>query len=221
MNRHGSVYIKPSASSLGKGIIRVEKVNNGFRCTRKVGKNYETRLYSRLDNIARSIEGSARSTRYLVQQTVNLAQYQGRNFDIRALVQKDGQGIWCLTGMAARVALPNAHLTHVPNGGQAISLEQVLNFLLKHNQSQIKAIMQDLAHFAKRVAASIDQYSGLHFGELSLDIGLDHELKIWLIEINSKPFRFDERNIRLLSHQRIVDYATYLACWKEEERGSL
>lgn len=214
--RYRTVFVKPKAGSLGQGIIRVEKVKQGCRCLRRSNGLFVDQEVPKVQDVIKLV-GRSKTRSYLIQQGINLMLYENAPFDIRALVQKDGSGSWSLTGMAARVAAPLAHLTHVPNGGRAAALSVVLaeNLYPKEREKVIAA----LKDFAVRVATSLEEKSGLMFGELSLDIGLDQDRRIWLIEVNSKPFRFDEEDIRKLSKERIIEYAGYLINKKVGKRG--
>ncbi|MGZ4135856.1 MAG: YheC/YheD family protein, partial [Tumebacillaceae bacterium] len=53
-------------------------------------------------------------------------------------------------------------------------------------------------------------------GELGLDLGLDESGRIWVIEVNAKPWKKPNiaegewKNLALLAFQRPVQFATYL-----------
>lgn len=209
INRHGSVYIKLIAGSLGKGIVRINAFGKKYVVTKKTDKGFESIMMNNLETVLKLYHADHLS-RYIVQKSIDLAKYQNRIFDLRTLVQKNREGIWQLTGVAVRSASENAHVTHVPNGGKAVPLNKVLYKLLDNNAHKVKTVYRQIVDFAETVPKALERASGLKFGEISLDIGIDKEMNIWLIEINSKPFRFDERDIRILSRKRIVEYATYL-----------
>src|SRR5690606_6780585 len=85
----------------GIGIWRVERMRRGYRFWRT---NRATRARGgRVSTLA----GAARALRsrrpHVVQQRVDLLRVDGRIADVRALVQKDGTGVWRLTGAGVRV----------------------------------------------------------------------------------------------------------------------
>ncbi|MGE5404394.1 MAG: YheC/YheD family protein [Candidatus Saccharibacteria bacterium] len=215
LDKYDSVYVKPRAGSLGRGIMRIERIKKLYRYNtlRTSGyKNGSRVRKKRVIDLAMILKGKQE---FMVQQGINLARYQGRIFDIRALVQKDYQGQWHLSGMAARVASPNAHVTHLPNGGRPVALFEALSGLTDSIDERQK-IMAKLASFAEAIPPALEKGCKKQFGEISLDIGIDQKWNIWLIEANSKPFKFDERNIRILSRLRIIEYATYLSSLKDK-----
>ncbi|NLW44141.1 MAG: YheC/YheD family protein [Syntrophomonadaceae bacterium] len=218
LDKAGSVYLKPRAGSVGRGIMRIDKTPSGYRVHIKTGKGYAAHTENGVAGIAARLKSKQPQKEYIVQETVDLARYRGRIFDIRTLIQKDLQGEWKVTGMGARLAAKNAFLTHVPNYGQVVPLKDVLSELLENSEIRMHVIYDRIIELAHAVGTCVDRNSNMAFGELSLDIGLDANLSLWLIEVNSKPFRFDEPDIRILSRNRVLDYATYLT--RSKQKGS-
>ena len=206
----GSVYLKPRFGSVGRGIVRVDRVKSGFCIYSKHAKQYKKHTEKDISRVIAWLKSARTLHSYMIQKTIDLARYQGRVFDIRTLVQKDIQGEWKVTGTGVRLAAENAHLTHVPNGGKVLPLKTALSDIMDANEIRMRVIYDRIIELAQAVASCIDQSNHLAFGELSLDIALDTNRSLWLIEANSKPFRFDEPEIRVLSRNRVLDYAIYL-----------
>ncbi len=204
-SRYDEVYLKPTMSSVGRGIMKVTKADGGYLLHRRRGQSMSHSFYPSLTQVFAAIRPLLRKSTYLIQQGIDLATFRGNHYDIRALVQKDGAGNWVVTGMAARVAARGAIVTHVPNGGTRQPLKRVMpadHFALVRRQLQA----------AGRVIPKVlEEEMGKTFGELSLDLAIDRSGKVWLIEANAKPFRFDEPAIRGVARQRLLDYACYLA----------
>lgn len=210
LDKAGSVYLKPRSGSVGRGIMRIDKMASGFRINVRTGKGYVAYNEKEIAGIAARLKSKQPQKKYIIQETIDLARYQGRIFDIRTLMQKDLQGEWKVTGTGARWAAKNAFLTHVPNDGQVIPLKNALSDVLENSEIRMHVIYDRIMELAYAVGTCIDRNSDMPFGELSLDIALDANLSLWLIEVNSKPFRFDEPGIRILSRNRVLDYATFL-----------
>ena len=60
-------------------------------------------------------------------------------------------------------------------------------------------------------SAVLEEGLQIPLGVLSLDIGVDSSGNLWILEINSKPARFDEADIRFKHIKLLIDYFTYAA----------
>jgi hypothetical protein len=209
------LYLKPSNGMAGKGIFRLQKRQG----------EYSLRYHAGTDTIAKSFKTkkelwgflSPRLKKgYLIQQGIHLATYEGKLFDIRLLAQKNGKGYWGVTGMGIRLAGTGKITTHVPQGGSIQSLRSILPIVFP--QYSGKELTTSIRHAALWIAHALEK-EWTTLGEVSMDIGIDKEGKIWLIEANAKPGKFDEPHIRKLSLQRIVEYAQHQALFTENAGG--
>lgn len=144
-----------------------------------------------------------------MQQGVALAAVRGRRFDIRAIVQKDAAGEWCYTGAAGRQAAAGQATTHVPRGGSHLSLDTALRAVFRSREEREEA-QQTLACLCQTAAQVLEADIGNMCGEFSLDVALDDGGRFWILEMNAKPFKFDEPHICRLAYRRLVDFAAYL-----------
>jgi len=213
LSKYDEVFIKPRNSSLGKGIIKVVKHSHEYwycsavtltsrpiwRKTRDLSSLFK-RLKLRIN----------KEQEMLIQQGIKLLQYQERVFDLRTLVQKDGRGNWGLTGVGVRIAAPHKFVTHIPNGGRLANIYKHLNRVLDYDSSRVNNIYRQLEHLSNTVPAELENKMGLKLGVLTFDVGIDENDKVWLIEINSKPARFDEKDIRSRFLQKLMDYFWFL-----------
>lgn len=204
LGRYDEVYLKPTMSSVGRGIMKITKTAQGYLLHHRRGQTIARSSYSGVTELFTAVSLLRRRRTYLVQQGIDLATFQGHHFDIRALAQKDGAGNWTVTGMAARVAALGAIVTHVPNGGTRQPLKRVIP------ADRFLSVKQQLQGAGRLIPKVLEEEMGQTFGELSLDLAVDHSGKVWLIEANAKPFRFDEPAIRGVARQRLLDYACYL-----------
>ncbi|CFW96268.1 Endospore coat-associated protein YheC/D [Syntrophomonas zehnderi OL-4] len=198
-------FIKPTESSVGKGIIKIV-VNSPqsysyYRVGSKSGWlkcHTSMQLYKQL----RIPEGE----KYILQQGIDLNCIDGNVFDIRAQVQKNGQGQWQLTGAAVRIAAPGKFVTHVPNGGTKGNFAGTLQELYGKDSEKSRNVNKQLETIAQILPRVLEQDLGLNLAILSLDIGLDKEGRMWIIEANSKPASFDEDDIRQRHLNLLNDY---------------
>lgn len=210
LRRFNTLYLKPVEGKAGKGIIQVKQRNQGYVLKMLDEKPNEMARY-RLANaveLYRKVSALTEKKRYIVQQGIPLARYKNRPFDLRILVQKDGSGTWCVTGVGVRIAGAKGITTHVPQGGQIGNVSTVLSTVFR---SRAKAIYRQAVAHALTIAKRIERQAGQTLGELSIDLGVDDRGQFWMFEANAKPMKFDEPHIRKRSLERFYDYATYFA----------
>lgn len=209
LNQFRTLYLKPADGKAGKGIMQVKKKKNMYLLAYVSGKADELKHYrahhpdALFDLVHRLTKGKP----YLIQQGISLARDEGRPFDLRLLVQKDGSGQWDMTGLGIRVAGPGGITTHVPRGG---SIGRPSDILPRVFASQANAVGKQARGLGLLVANGIERQSGMILGELSIDLAVDRNRQLWIFEANAKPMKFDEPLIRKRSLERIIDYATYL-----------
>lgn len=206
LGKYKVVYLKRSDGTLGNGISVVTLAGKRVLWKRNVGRKVlETTLSKRqMDGI---VAGYIERKRYLAQQGLNLVKYKGRPLDFRVLVQKRGDGRWRVTGVGTRVAGPKQITTHVPRGGKRLSFQQGIECAVGKNPERCRDLAARIQKLCCTVAQHVERSLGLHLAEASFDIGVDTSGRTWLIEMNSKPFLFDEKVIQAKARRYILEYA--------------
>ncbi|AIQ34825.1 MULTISPECIES: YheC/YheD family protein [Paenibacillus] len=185
------LYVKPANGTGGRGILRIERVKNSKGVFDIQGRRQDRRIIpprkvssTRLDSIVRQwcIGG-----RFLVQQGIPLRLPGGRFHDYRMLVQKNGQGVWELTGMAARVGAARSVTSNLHGGGHAVRAETLLKEWLG-SQDKTDKVMKTAERLGLDAAAFLEDSFGA-LCELALDLAIDREGKIYVLEVNPKPAR--------------------------------
>lgn len=216
--RHQELFLKPCHSSKGLGIVKIERFGGkGYRYARTEwkGQNWiKVPNYSQLNSKLK--HHTADYKNYVIQQGVPLARLQGRVFDLRAQAQKNGQGQWVLTGVGVRIAARNRFVTHVPNGGSRADFQEVIQKVFCSPAIQ-NSIEEELDKICRVVPEVLERKLGISLGVLSLDIGVDSSGRLWILELNSKPARFDEGDIRQRHQRLLLDYFVFAA--KENCKG--
>lgn len=212
LKKYPFLYLKPARGKAGMGIMRVKR-------RPKLKKNrYLVNIQDKTGNLAltfatqtelkEKIRELSEGEEYIVQQGIRLAKCSGRPFDLRVLVQKNGRGLWEVTGIGARLAGEASITTHVPRGGSIENPSRLLTAAF--NPRSAKKILWRVRRTALLLAKQIEKSSGYELGELSLDLGVDTSARLWFFEANSKPMKFDEPHIRKKSLKRLIQYSTYL-----------
>ncbi|MEF3307601.1 YheC/YheD family protein [Paenibacillus sp. GYB004] len=188
LEKHRFVYLKPTGGSLGIGIYRLtyHPKRGYFARFRRNGKNvlYRFAQFGGLMNLLNSRSGRMRN--YVVQQGIRLIEIDSCPIDFRFHLHKNGQNEWVVAGIGAKKAGKGSVTTHVKNGGQIMTPEQVLDRVFG---SKADTILQNAKQTAIKLAEAIEKNSRHLLGELGFDIGIDQNERIWMFEANSKPGR--------------------------------
>ncbi|CAM3315986.1 YheC/YheD family protein [Paenibacillus lupini] len=217
LQKHPFLYLKPESGKAGKGIMTVKlQPDKPLPYLLKVQENKKSSTFGCTDiqKLWNRIKKESAGEPYIAQQGIQLASFNERRFDLRALVQKNERGKWDLTGIGARVAGSSSITTHVPRGGSIEDPEKLLKS--SFNADQARRILIKAKKTSIMIARQIEKGSGFMLGEMSMDLGIDSAGHIWFFEANSKPMKFDEPHIRQKSLDRIFQYSTYLARMRNE-----
>ncbi len=182
MKKYDSLFIKPTNSSVGDGIIKVTKQNSGdWHLYWMKGK---PRLVSKKQVIS-FIAKKVGKQNYMIQEAIQLATFNERPYDLRISVQRGGSGQWQVTGMIGKVAASGRHVTNVAKGGKVKRCEQ----LFESSSFDSVQMKQEL----QQVSLAISQYIGLklpNMADIGLDVGVDEDGEIKLIEVNGRDQRY-------------------------------
>ncbi|WP_163858908.1 YheC/YheD family protein [Paenibacillus elgii] len=179
LKSYSTIFIKPNHGSGGNGIIRVNRVRNGYevRCGLRRTRVGPASLYKTIQSYLQP------SGQYLVQRGLRLARYKGSIFDARIYMQKPNKK-WEISGMAARVAAPRRFVTNYHKGGHGVQLKPVLSRLFK-DRKKVNNTLQKITTISHHMARTINKRHAIR--ELGVDLGIEKNGRIWIIEANSKP----------------------------------
>ncbi len=206
-NKYKTIYLKPSRGSGGKGVYRIEFDGSGEMgiAQHHFSPTIKTNDLSIIKNEISKIIGTKP---YIIQQGISFMQYNGKNFDIRVLVQKNSTGLWQVTNLISRVAYEGYFNTSACE--KIYSSEKILQAILPSDA--VSGVIQSLHKISLKAAAHVEENGGFHMGELSVDFGIDHSWKPWIIEINGYPQKgiYKELDISEEVYKNPIQYALYL-----------
>jgi hypothetical protein len=213
MAKHASLILKPNNGSIGKGIMLMERREDGdWQLRLRLGTALRTmKQWHDGDALPLPLLNRIQQQRYLVQQRLPLATLEGRPFDIRVSVQRDKSGKWQITGMVGKAAAARSFLTNVAQGGEVYTLERILK---TYPTLKCETVRGDIARFSLLVAEELS----LHLPELA-DIGLDIGITEFgfpmFIECNGRDLRYSFLRGGLLkewtnTYRNPMGYAAYL-----------
>ncbi|WP_418790443.1 YheC/YheD family protein [Phosphitispora sp. TUW77] len=191
LEKYRSVFLKPSSGSLGRRIINIHQrgLNEYQFFFRNRDKQTITGSAAGFTKLIDAITPVMGNKEYIMQKDLHLAKYKGCPFDIRVLAQKDRLGNWRRTKIYVRKAAPENFLSNLSDGGNPESITTVLREVFDADFQADKGIGKDIRQAVNILPTALEEASGMIWAELGLDLGIDHNGRIWLIEINAKPFR--------------------------------
>ncbi|HLT58821.1 MAG: YheC/YheD family protein [Limnochordales bacterium] len=214
-----SVFLKPIGGSLGLGIICVRRTGSGYAVAYQLKDRAVVYPVGNLARVGRLVARAVGHRPYIIQEGLPLATWRGRPIDVRILVQRTAGGQWTLTKMYVRIAAPGSFTANLSRGGQGARPGPVLRRVFGARHA---ALLRQLHATGLQCAREMENLLQGTVGELGIDLGIDRRGRLWLIEVNSKPFLQMTREAGsprtlALSVQRPLRFARYMAGFEEAE----
>ncbi|MGD6818041.1 YheC/YheD family protein [Metabacillus sp. 84] len=213
LSSYRSIYLKPSNGSLGLGVFQLmyDRKRECYTCKyRDEAFQNKLKRFPSLEHFFKHAFKERTLETYLAQQGIDLIRQEQQAIDFRVHTNKNAEGEWNVTAIAAKVAGRGSVTTHLNSGGIVKTLEE----LFDDPQNRIR-VLNDLTEASILLSRCIDREISGFIGEIGFDLGLDHQGKIWLFEANSKPGRsiFSHPKLKdgdLLTRRQFLDYAMFL-----------
>ncbi|BDG34672.1 YheC/YheD family endospore coat-associated protein [Saccharococcus caldoxylosilyticus] len=212
LDHYGEAYLKPANGSLGFGIYHLVKKNGRYECRFRDEHGYNRmRIFPTLSSLWQHLFSHQKLDHYIIQQGIRLIEVNGRKVDFRIHTNKNEQGVWQVSAVAAKIAGKRSVTTHMNNGGIVKTMEEIFP-----DASVRQRILKRLRDAALTLSRGLEEQMGIAIGEIGFDIGLDQKQHIWMFEANSKPGRSifkhpklkqDDERTAMLS----LAYAVYLS----------
>ena len=189
LRERGDVVAKPQGGTHGKGVFRLRKTTAGaYEARGRTASNRPLALrFGGLDALLRWADARLIGGRpFLLQPYLELTTPSGAPFDIRALVQKNGEGRWTFTGAAARVGRPGGLTSNLHGGGSPRSAADVLEE--RFGRAEAERVLGRIRRAALAIPPVLERGHGPLL-ELGIDFGVDAGGQVWVLEVNSKPGR--------------------------------
>jgi len=219
LDKYRELIIKPNRGSLGRNAFKITKLEkNKWVLHNPKNKLSKEEVFSK--NLWPEILTTGLTAKYIIQQRIPLAEFQGNPFDIRVSVQKNGNGDWQVSGMVGKVAKSGNFVTNVARGGTCIPLNEILLNLQHLDENQV---YENIKRLSKLIAEQLGKNIP-NLADLGLDIGITNEGFPMFIECNARDLRYSFRNANLLaewksSYATPICYGKYLLNLKREHKN--
>jgi len=209
------IFLKPQAGSQGKSTLHIHMLNDSNSLIINGRDHQNNPINQRFDKHSKGlawIHQFIHHRPFIIQPYLHLYNKKEHPYDIRVLMQKNGEGHWMLTGMAVRKGYIGGTTSNLHGGGTATS---VLPFLTwEFGATPAEHMMAVLHNLSKDIPSILESHFG-RLGELGIDYGIDTLGHIWLLEVNSKPGRSSFNHIEdptsaVLAAENPLRYARYL-----------
>ncbi|CAI6021852.1 Endospore coat-associated protein YheD [Paenibacillus sp. JJ-100] len=211
------VYLKPINGTGGRGILRVERSNKEASTVLVQGRDQKRRIITprkvHLSRLGSLLQHWNMKDKYLVQKGIQLQLPNGRVHDYRMLVQKNGEGVWELTGCAGRMGAEKSVTSNLHGGGQAVAMQRLMQQWIPEEELR-EEVIATAEKFGINVATFLEDTYG-DLCELALDLAIDKNGHIYLLEVNPKPARevfarIGERSIYYKAITQPLEYALWV-----------
>lgn len=216
LESNDNVYIKACRGSLGKTVIRLERLGQ---------EGYQFKYFKRgkviveeaknIRELSDKLSSFFKNKEVIMQQAIELPVINNSIVDMRSEVQRNEKGKIEISGITVRIGRPNSPIASNTENSQYYPFETFFKKHLNYSLEEISELEKKIARFLYKVYQSVELSYG-KFGDIGIDFALDNKGKLWLIECNAKSAKValykanEHKNIRK-AFLNILLYAKYIS----------
>lgn len=219
MKKHDELILKPNSGTLGLGIVKLTKRNDGgWELTHREKDSLISECYS--ETFPSFLKELLSRKNVIVQQRIPLAKSSGGVFDLRVSVQKNRRGVWQVSGIVGKVAKKGWYMTNVARGGTCRTFRELMKDL---PHLSLESVYKNMEEKAIRAAGLLEKNLP-RLADLGFDMGITKEGFPMFIECNCRDLRYSFKNAGLVdewkeTHISPVGYACHLLESKNGNKG--
>lgn len=220
LDKFKKIYIKPVLGLRGRKIVQVSLENKAFVFKyRERGENCQATLEN-LSEVSEFMQKRFNKGRYLIQQAIELLEYEGGIVDFRCVMQKNQVNSWECKAIIGRQGDKNSVVSNISSGGKAFQVLDILAKVIPSSEHNLFILKEKMETFAVDICKALDEY-GINCGTLGIDLGVDTQYRLWLIEINNRDpdptiaLDIDDEQLYYNLKTNILSYAKALAGFRE------
>lgn len=180
----GALYLKPEDGYKGKGIYFLQKKGNRYHVSYRSGHKTIAKTFKSIQSFLSTHLPEQKIHAYVAQQAIQLMKFNGRPFDFRAHLVKDGTHTWQMMGLVAKVAGAHSITTHLYAGGHALSAKEALQ---QQSMFEPETLMNLIKDRAQKIAYRLEDSYRHPLIELGIDLGFAQDGHLYIFEVNAKP----------------------------------
>lgn len=185
LQKYGVLYVKPIWGMKGHGVVRIIKENDKIVFKyRKDDENINISSENKTE-VEKTIEKLFKPGEYIIQQGLDMIEYNGGVVDFRCVMQKNHARQWVCNAIVARAGAKGSVVSNISSGGGALPALELVKEVFSITEREVFSIKEKIISLCMKVCRSLDEY-GINYCTLGLDIGIDKKKNIWLIEVNNR-----------------------------------
>ena len=223
LQKYKTIYLKPHVGRKGENVLRIRTMPDGsYQCSNFRNGQLVVRMVPDLQTLFLEINNFYQSRKFLVQQGIQLLQFENRLVDLRAEVQYDGNGKANIVGISARLGQP---LSPITTHGNAYKFEDFFRNYLGYTKEQLEKLRSEVYVFLTNIYEYLQKNYG-RYAEIGIDFAVDVNQQIWFIEANSRSTKVSlekayGKTALYQSAKNILNYAKYLSTLPKKRRKTL
>lgn len=214
------VYLKSHLGRKGYSTLRVEALPDGcYQYSYQKNDQLTTHKADSFPSLLDAVKEFFSGKRYVVQEAIKLIRYKNRLVDMRAELQRKGDGRLEITGIAARLGRPGSPIT---THSDAFRFDDFFENMVPYPKEKLEALQSSVHDFLLRIYKDLEEHYG-EYVEIGIDFGIDINDKLWLIEANSQSAKVSlekayDQSVLSRAYRNVLEYARYMF---KKTRGSL
>ncbi len=206
------VYLKSHFGKKGEYVLRVEVLpHGGYRYCYYRHELLTVKSVSGFQALMDVVNKFFQGKRFLIQQAIQLLKYKNRLIDMRAELQRNGDGGLEIAGISVRLGRPGSPVT---THGDAFRFDdffvQKMGYSKKNLEALRSVVHELLFNVYEYIENNYDQYA-----EIGIDLAIDTNGKMWFIEANSQSTKVSlskayGKAVLIRNYKNILEYGRFL-----------
>ncbi len=206
------VYLKSHLGRKGKNVLRVEVLSDGcYQYSYLKNGRSTNQTASSFQSLIDVVTEFFCDKKYLIQQSIELIKFESRLVDMRAELQRNGDGELEIVGISVRLGRPGSPIT---THAHAFRFDDFFVYKMHYSKEKMEAFRSTVHEFLFSIYRYIEEnYS--KYVEIGIDFAIDINEKLWLIEANSQSTKVSLEKaydgvVLSRAYKNILEYARYL-----------
>lgn len=213
LKRYKVVYLKSHVGRKGENVIRVELLpDGGYRYSYYRDGLLTVRSIVGYPSLLKIVNKFFQGKQFMIQQGIELLKFNNKLIDMRAELQRNGNGSLDIVGISVRYGKPGSPIT---THGEAFAFDDFFVRNMGYSKRQLETFRFVVQNFLFSVYEYIDNHYG-RYAEIGIDFAIDINKNIWFIEANSQSTKVSlikayGKKALYRYYKNILEYARYLS----------